>query len=565
MLKKGFFAPLYSGVQNDREGKNVIARRNRSNLIFTLVEKFLLIITFTFLLLSFSFAQVTYNLEVIFKRTNWSPDSILSYGYSLSTVGDLNQDDYDDIIYLVIYDSWEIKGYIYYGGSTMDTFPDVVLHGEAGAQGQVCSGDLNGDSIPDIVIGQPSGSGGYGVVQIYFGGAGMDSLPDLRIHGEVNADAFGCAVTCGDVNGDTFDDLIVGAYAYDGFTLDGRVYVYYGGSLLDTIPDVIIKGHNGEAFGKSVGSGGDVNSDGFEDIVVGADENSEAYPGAGKVYVFLGGDPMDTIPDCWLHGEGATHYLGWFNVNVIKNISFYDRALTGTKLWPNGFLMVNEGKIYMLDGGSPMDTLVDVWMVGRGDSSFLGNWTTSVNRINSDGYGEVLSGAIGDPPDPYGFGMGYLWIGADTMDTIPDAWLKGRYYGDQVGRRVASAGDVNGDGFDEVMFSNYVADSNQTVWVCRYTGQHIEEARSQSQEARFEVYPNPFGKDIRLQITDDRYKEIKNIKIFDITGKEVMVYEIKDKASVKLAIDTRGLPCGVYFLQVEADGESVIRKVVKVR
>jgi hypothetical protein len=222
-----------------------------------------------------------------------------------------------------------------------------------------------------------------------------------------------------------------------------------------------------------------------------------------------------------------------------------------------------------------MDTLVDVWMVGRGDSSFLGNWTTSVNRINSDGYGEVLSGAIGDPPDPYGFGMGYLWIGADTMDTIPDAWLKGRYYGDQVGRRVASAGDVNGDGFDEVMFSNY-AGINPTVWVCRYTGQGIEQTRSQSQEARFEVYPNPFREKIEIKYAlsskhcgekgkelPTAYSLVPTIRIFDVAGREVMVYEMEDD-NRRVAIDTKHLPCGIYFVQLKAGDGSVIKKVVKI-
>jgi|GEM_PF-2478471 len=82
----------------------------------SLLPTFFLSTLYLLLSTSLSFAQITYNLEIIFKRTNWNPDSILSYGYSLSTAGDLNQDDFDDIIYLVIYDSWEVKGFIYYGG-----------------------------------------------------------------------------------------------------------------------------------------------------------------------------------------------------------------------------------------------------------------------------------------------------------------------------------------------------------------------------------------------------------------------------------------------------------------
>jgi hypothetical protein len=81
---------------------------------------------------------------------------------------------------------------------------------------------------------------------------------------------------------------------------------------------------------------------------------------------------------------------------------------------------------------------------------------------------------------------------------------------------------------------------------------------------KFDVYPNPFGTDIRLQITDERYKEIENIKIFDVLGKEVMVYKMRKKER-EIRIDCKDLPAGVYFLQVEAGKERLIKKVEKVR
>ncbi len=78
---------------------------------------------------------------------------------------------------------------------------------------------------------------------------------------------------------------------------------------------------------------------------------------------------------------------------------------------------------------------------------------------------------------------------------------------------------------------------------------------------RFEIYPNPFCQtlDIRLWTL----VENSEIKIFDILGKEVISYELKDKGK-GIRVDTRHLPCGVYFVQIEANGESGIKKVVKV-
>jgi hypothetical protein len=523
------------------------------------------------LLFGICFSQETYNLEVIFKKIHEPTTWFEGFGQALSTAGDVNSDGFDDI--LIGSPSGEVQGrcYLYYGGNPMDTLVDMIFYGDTAGDGfavSLCSGYLNDDSFPDIVIGLHNGwvNGTQpGKVYVYFGGSGLDTIPDITLVGANNTEAFGYSVASGDINGDGSDDLVIGAYCYpNSFICDGRVYVYYGGPLLDTFPDVIINGHNGEAFGKSVGSGGDVNSDGFEDIVVGADENSEAYPGAGKVYVFFGGNPMDTIPDCWLHGEGPTHYLGWFNVDIIRNNNTFDRLVTGTELWPNGFMAVNNGKIYILYGGEAMDTLVDTWMVGRGDTSMLGYWSCAVENADDSVFGEALGGAPGDPPENYSFGMGYLWTGAEAIDTIPDAWLKGRYSSDVIGCRVACAGDVNGDGFDEVMFSNY-AGVDPTVWVCKYTGEGIVELKSGKLETKIEVYPNPFRTDMKLWIPDAGYK---NIHIYDVLGREVF-WKRRDKETWRhgemVEIDTRDLPCGVYFVQVEADSESIIRKVVKIK
>jgi len=571
--------------------KNVLDYARTIILFFEPVEKypsfknksvcirFNLFASIFLLILNFCFAQQTYNLEVIFKKTHEPTTWYEGFGQALSSAVDVNNDGYDDI--LIGSPSGEVRGrcYLYFGGSPMDTLVDMIFYGDTAGDGfavSVCSGFLNGDSFPDVVVGLPNGwVDGLqpGKVYVYFGGPTIDTLPDMVFTGENHAEAFGHSVASGDINGDGSDDLVVGACYYPGMTLDGRVYVYYGGVLLDTFPDVIISGHNGEAFGKSVGSGGDLNSDGYEDIVVGADENSEAYPGAGKVYVFLGGDPMDTIPNCWLHGEGATHYLGWWGVAMSEATNNYDMVITGTRSYPGGFPGYYPGKVYVLYGGSPMDTIVDLWKVGETDSSWLGNWVDGTKVDSNTMYGDFLAGA----PIEYQFdGRGYLWLGNNNIDSIYDAYLQGNINYSGIGWKVASAGDVNGDGFDEVMFSNYVADSNQTVWVCKYTGQGIEQARSQSQEARFEVYPNPFSKLINIsfgRVHGAKGKGMSlgtmhlalSVRMYDIAGKEVMVYEIKDKASVKLEIDTKDLPCGVYFLQVESGGESVIRKVVKVR
>ena len=78
-----------------------------------------------------------------------------------------------------------------------------------------------------------------------------------------------------------------------------------------------------------------------------------------------------------------------------------------------------------------------------------------------------------------------------------------------------------------------------------------------------DVFPNPFTTVVRLQITDDRYEGVASIRLYDVSGKEVLVYEVTDRAK-QIILDTRDLPCGVYFLALEAASCSGLKKVIKV-
>jgi len=511
-------------------------------------------------------AQQAYNLEVIFKKSNWNLDSIRSYGIALSSAGDFNQDGYDDIVVSVFFGNWYGYGYIFYGGPVMDTLPDLVLKGEGEGQPlmSLASGDINNDGISDVMMGQGQ-AGNWGKVFVYFGGSNTDSLPDMILNGQsLNTWPFGCAVACGDLNGDSYKDIIVGSY-YNG-DLHGRVYIYYGGVLLDTVPDIIINGHGVEAFGISVGSGGDLNGDGFEDLVVGADENSEAYSGAGKVYVFFGGNPMDTVPDCWLHGEGVNHFLGWFNVDILQNDTGYARLVTGTMLWPNGYMSANNGKVYTMDGGLPMDTLTDWWRIGENDTSFLGAWSAQGGDLEADSWGDVIVGAPGRTGMNPG-GVGNVWTAGISIDTVLDAWLTNNnliYYA--IGSRVASAGDVNADGRDEVMFSNCAADSNRTVWVCRYTGPGIGEdaVKGVRTGVRFTLSPNPVTRFLNILMNQNLGGRKVDISVYDISGREV-AYGHLAKGVTVYSIDTESWPAGVYFVEVCAGDISGIQKVIKIK
>src|SRR5262245_5620949 len=131
--------------------------------------------------------------------------------------------------------------------------------------------------------------------------------------GEGLGDNFGAAVSsAGDVNGDGFSDWLVGDDGYNSH--QGRAYLYLGGKNLSpngtTAPYLTFTGQNpNDHFGYSVASAGDVNGDGYSDVLVGALNYSASGVNAGRVYLYLGGPSMDNVPDLVLTGETTFSYF----------------------------------------------------------------------------------------------------------------------------------------------------------------------------------------------------------------------------------------------------------------
>ncbi len=114
----------------------------------------------------------------------------------------------------------------------MDTNADVTINFQN--QGIEISGigDVNNDSYDDVIVGSADWNEAY----IYYGGANMDSVSDLILKGEYDGDYFGMSVSgAGDVNSDGYDDVIVGAPNYPGHGYNGRAYVYFGGKNINNI------------------------------------------------------------------------------------------------------------------------------------------------------------------------------------------------------------------------------------------------------------------------------------------------------------------------------------------
>lgn len=108
------------------------------------------------------------------------------------------------------------------------------------------------------------------------GAASITSSVLIDPVGEYTGDVFGCSVAwIGDVNGDGYEDLLIGAFRYPEIASAGKVYLYFGGPTLDPVADLVINPLAGGAgwFGVSVASAGDFNGDDYPDFIIGEGES----------------------------------------------------------------------------------------------------------------------------------------------------------------------------------------------------------------------------------------------------------------------------------------------------
>jgi hypothetical protein len=165
-------------------------------------------------------------------------------------------------------------------------------------------GNLNGDAYSDIIVGANAVSSNRGAAYIFLGSAiGLPASPSTSLFDIANApgDNFGSSVaSAGDVDGDGFSDIIVGAYGV--LTNTGAAYIFQGSNTgLSVSPPTVLTGTNtNDYFGNSVASAGDVNGDGFSDVIIGAWGVSSLR---GAAYIFNGGSlglstaPANTLMD----------------------------------------------------------------------------------------------------------------------------------------------------------------------------------------------------------------------------------------------------------------------------
>lgn len=290
----------------------------------------------------------------------------------VSAAGDIDGDGFDDLTVSTSSGS----GVIYGGKSDMTVVPFATGDG-AKLRG---AGDVNGDGHADLITVAPNEA------RIYFGGAGaLDASMDGRLRSNVSNDLYGySSATAGDVNGDGFADVLVGAPADSTVgSHAGRAYVYLGGpgNSFDESADAVLSAPTNYQLGFNVGSIGDINGDGFDDVGVAYSRYDTGDVDSflrGGMFIYLGGagSSFDATSDSFLDGVGGGAYFGeHFAGGDVDGDGFDDLLVGSPGFEASGSASSNVGRAYVFLGaaGRGLETLPDSFMDGQAVKDYFGD------------------------------------------------------------------------------------------------------------------------------------------------------------------------------------------------
>ncbi|MBP7149748.1 MAG: FG-GAP repeat protein, partial [Acidobacteria bacterium] len=326
------------------------------------------------------------------------------------------------------------------------------------------AGDVNGDGFSDIIVGAPRYDGGEtdeGRSYVYYGSPSGPSFA-ASWHEESDAadDRFGYSVaTAGDVNGDGYSDIVVGVPRHmTSLIAEGVAYVYYGSAAgLPHEADKVLfdRDHLARAlFGASVSTAGDVNGDGYSDVIVGAPGETPAVP--ERAFVYHGSaDGLSNIATWIVQGDQADcGFAAAVSTAGDVDGDGYSEVIVGADQYTNG--NTDEGKAFVYHGSGIGLSTTPAWSAeGNADEATLGISVGAAGDVNGDGYADIIIGAIfmGE----HSQGAALVYHGSDRgLSTTCSLRIDGPGLGvAYFGWSVATAGDVNADGYADVIIGEY--------------------------------------------------------------------------------------------------------------
>ena len=406
------------------------------------------------------------------------------FGAAASAAGDVNGDGFSDVIVgAYSYDSPGLTdaggAFVYLGGAGGPALQSswTAESDQASANlgfSLAGAGDVNGDGYSDVLVGVPwydNGQTDEGRALLYLGGAGgLATTPAWTAEGDQPSAFFGFSLaTAGDVNGDGYSDVILGAYAFDNGQLDeGRAFVYLGsgGGLGQTPAWTAESDQAGAWFGAAVASAGDVNGDGYSDVLVGASLFDNGQSDEGRAFLFLGSAGGPALTPAWTaeSNVGGARFGGAVATAGDVNGDGYADVLVGAPTQDTP-IIISAGAATLYLGSVGGLATQPVWTVNGVQQLEDYAWSVSTaGDVNGDGYSDIVVGAPGlDALGQTAAGAAMVYLGSSTGPSTTPVWMvRGGQAGAYFGWSVAAAGDVNGDGFSDVLGGAPYFDNGQT-------------------------------------------------------------------------------------------------------
>jgi len=324
--------------------------------------------------------------------------------------------------------------------------------------------DFNRDGLAEVVIGAPLddfAAVDAGRVTIHLGSAAWDSAGDIFLTGTQAGGQFGfAAAPIGDFNGDGYADLAVGAPLEDGTggVDSGRVHVFYGGPGFPATGPVLNGTEAAGQFGFAVARAGDVNRDGYDDLLVGAPLENAGGVDRGRAHLFLGGASPGTTPVLDFDGgEDLSCFGRTVSTAGDVNADGYFDWIIGAPCDDAGVAASDRGRAFLYLGAASPDNSVDQTFSGAEDDATFGWCVAGVLDLNRDGYADLAIGAPEDDGDGIStdsgadLGRAYVYYGSPAIDTIPEHIFTGSETGSRFGELVARVGDVNAGGAPDLL------------------------------------------------------------------------------------------------------------------
>lgn len=384
------------------------------------------------------------------------------------------------------------------------------------------AGDVNGDGIDDVIVGAPKKTFDahhqeVGAAFIIFGRNG--ALPDLEsinyldgtngfaVYGNRVNDEVGYSVShAGDINGDGFSDVLIGAPGVDGFGAagSGQVFAIFGSDAgfpavvdlqsLDGSNGFVIQGNAMQDYlGSSVAYAGDVNGDGIDDVIVGApNADTDQVANGGEVYVIFGstsGFPdvlfitdLDGSNGFAIESEDESDIFG---VSVASAGDVNGDGISDVLIGATGAANANGdhvGATYVIYGApefassfevSSLDGTNGYKILGTSMFDEFGHSVSAIGDVNGDDVDDFIVGCPRCRPTGGNFysGTAFVFYGtkgpvASSVDaTAANVVISAQDSFDGLGEDVSSAGDVNGDGIPDILIGSgrSVGDKNNAA------------------------------------------------------------------------------------------------------